>query len=114
MHTRIYERLIELARQKKLTTNGESAPLAVLSMDHDADCDKMSTILEEIARHEEDEGRPVLTALVVHRGNDNNPGEGFFSIAKKFGRFNGSREPTERLKFWNDQVKKVHSYWRGR
>lgn len=112
MNIDIYDRLIALAKVGKLTTYSEIAPLVGLSMDDYADRETMSAILAEIARHEESLGHPMLTALVVHSGGDNNPGEGFFVIATKFSRFAGSRDQFKRLQFWVDEVKAVHEYWR--
>lgn len=112
MHMPIYNRLLELARAGQLTTYGEIAPLAGLSMDDPADRAEMSRLLEEVARHEETARRPMLTAIVVHQGNDNNPGEGFFTLGTEFRRFNGSRRQMERLQFWVSQVGDVHGYWK--
>jgi hypothetical protein len=111
MHMEIYSRLLELARAGRLTTYSDIAPLAGLLMDSDVDRDKISQLLGEILRHEVSEGRPLLTAIVVHRGNDNNPGEGFFAIATELGRFNGSRDSLARLEFWVHQVQEVNTYW---
>ncbi|MBU0507745.1 hypothetical protein KKH27_02760 [bacterium] len=111
MHMGIYDRLLELARGARLTTYSEIAPLAGLAMNNDADRERISELLGEILTHEVSEGRPLLTAIVVHRGNDNNPGEGFFSIATELGRFNGSRDPLARLEFWVRQVQEVNGYW---
>lgn len=111
MHMGIYNRLADLACARRLTTYSDIAPLAGLAMNNDADRNRISDILGEILRHEVAEGRPLLTALVVHRGNDNNPGEGFFSIATELGRFNGSREALTRLEFWTRQVQEVYTYW---
>lgn len=112
MNRDIYNRLIELAKVGKLTTYSEIAPLVGLSMDNYTDRENMSTILAEIARHEQALGHPMLTALVVHSGGDNNPGEGFFAIATEFSRFAGSRDQFKRLQFWVDEVKAVHVYCR--
>jgi len=113
MHRPIYNRLLELARAHpgRLTTYSDIAPLADLTMDVEEDREKMSRLLEEILVHEAHAGRPLLTAIVVHRGNDNNPGEGFFSAATELGKFNGSREQMARLEFWVRQVSDVHAYW---
>jgi|SRR6185295_7459126 len=111
MNMLIYNRLVELARAERLTTYSEIAPLAGLSMDNEADRDSISEILTEIARHEETQGRPMLTSIVVHYGNDNNPGDGFFAAANEFGRYEGSRDPFARLEFWVQEVKAVHSRW---
>jgi hypothetical protein len=111
MNTLIYNRLIELARAERLTTYSDVAPLAGLSMDNEVDRNAISEILMEIARHERMHGRPMLTSLVVHRGNDNNPGEGFFAAAVEFGRYSGARDPFTRLEFWMQEVKAVHVCW---
>ena len=113
MHMGIYDRLLELARAERLTTYSDIAPLAGLSMSNDADRDRISELLGEILTHEVSEGRPLLTAIVVHRGNDNNPGEGFFSVSTELGHFNGSRDPLLRLEFWVRQVQAVNTYWRN-
>lgn len=113
MHTAIYNRLLEIARTEPgLTTYSDIAPLANLSMDREEDRDELSRILEEILLHESAKGRPLLTALVVHRGDDNNPGEGFFAAAARLGRFGGSRNQMQRLSFWVSEVNEVHAYWR--
>jgi hypothetical protein len=111
MHMGIYNRLLELARAGGLTAYSDIAPLAGLSMANDADRDEMSELLGEILRHEVAHDRPLLTAIVVHKGNDNNPGEGFFAIANELGHFNGSRESIARLTFWMRQVQEVNAYW---
>jgi hypothetical protein len=111
MHMGIYNRVLELARAGRLTAYSDIAPLAGLSMASDADRGRMSELLGEILRHEVSQGRPLLTAIVVHRGDDNNPGEGFFAIATELGRFTGSRDALARLEFWVRQVQDVHGYW---
>jgi hypothetical protein len=110
MHAEIFAELQRVARRRRLTTYSDIAPLAGLDMDVDVDRDRMSAILEEIARHQEEEGLPMLTAVVVHRGNDNNPGEGFFAIAEEFGRFEGGRNQLVRLEFWVREVGRVHDH----
>lgn len=111
MHTGIYDRLVDLARTQRLTTYSDIAPLAGLSMDVDQDRERISQLLSEIVLHEVGQGRPMLTAIVVHRGSDNNPGEGFFSIATELGLFNGSRQQLQRLEFWVRQVQLVNGHW---
>jgi hypothetical protein len=113
MHIGIYNRLLELARGERLTTYSDIAPLAGLSMSDERDRERMSELLGEILRHEVTQGRPLLTAIVVHRGDDNNPGEGFFTIATELGRFSGSRDPLARLEFWVRQIQEVNTYWRA-
>ena len=113
MHREIYNRLRELASSSSLTlaTYTQIAPLAGLSMDSEEDRAEISRLLSEIARHEQSAGRPMLTALVVHHGNDNNLGEGFFVLAEEFGRYAGSRNAFERLQFWVREASAVHMHW---
>jgi hypothetical protein len=112
MNQQIYDELVRLARSRQLTTYSDISLLASLDMSVEADRQQMSLILEEIARFEHSQNRPMLTALVIHRGNDNNPGEGFFSIAQELGLFQGSRNNIERTTFWAQQVGDVHVHWR--
>jgi len=114
MNTAIYDRLVDLARNAKLAAYSDIAPLAGLSMDDEDDRKKMSDLLEEIVRHEHAAKRPMLTALVVHHGDDNNPGEGFFAIATTLGLFSGSRAPLKRLEFWVGQVTQVYNHWKNK
>ncbi|GAP75944.1 hypothetical protein W04_2485 [Pseudoalteromonas sp. SW0106-04] len=80
-------------------------------MESEEDRDEIARLLGEIARHEHHQGRPMLTSLVIHKGNDNNPGEGFFSIATELDIYSGSRDQLERVTFWSNQVTDVHNHW---
>lgn len=111
MNMKIYNRLVTLAREDQLTTYSDIAPLADLTMDDAAHREEMSRLLEEIARCEQAAKRPMLTAIVVHQGGDNNPGEGFFAIAAEFGRFTRTRNQNRRAEFWVSQVAEVYNYW---
>ncbi len=107
----LYEKLVELAKAKKLAAYSEVAPLIGLDMSKDEDRDEIARKLGDIVVYEHKKGRPMLTALVVHYGNDNNPGEGFFSAAEKIELYKGSRDPIKRLIFWSNQVTLVHNHW---
>jgi hypothetical protein len=106
MNKVMYDRLAEIAQRRGYTTYADVAPLVGLDMEIDADRNQMSILLEEIARFEEGQHRPLLTAVVIHR-QDNIPGEGFFKIAKEFGRFDGG----DKLRFWIDALNEVHDCW---
>lgn len=113
MNQTLYNELIGLARAQDLAAYSDVSPLIGLSMDREEDRNEIARLLGEIALYEHSGGRPMLTALVVHRGNDNNPGEGFFAIAQELGLFNGSRDQILKLTFWANQVTSVHNYWRN-
>jgi hypothetical protein len=107
----LYEKLLDLAKTKKLASYSEVAPLIGLDMAQEADRDEIARKLGDIVFFEHENNRPMLTALVVHQGGDNNPGEGFFSAAEKIGLFKSSRDPMKRLIFWSNQVTLVHNHW---
>lgn len=48
----------------------------------------------------------MLTALVVHKRGDMQPGPGFFELAKKLGHAVGDIE-----RFWIQEVKNLFSIW---
>ncbi|AKH20878.1 hypothetical protein [Sedimenticola thiotaurini] len=111
MNMILYDELVRLVRNDLLAAYSDVAPLVGLSMDVDEDREEIARLLGEIAAQEHQAGRPMLTALVVHKGSDNNPGEGFFSIAHDFGLYGGSRNQMERLTFLANQVTAVHNHW---
>ncbi|MDD2914147.1 MAG: hypothetical protein PHP70_02390 [Gallionella sp.] len=111
MNQILYDELVKLAKSDKLTFYSKVAPLVGLSMDDEEDRNEIARLLGEIAVYEHKQGRPMLTSLVIHKGNDNNPGEGFFSIATELGLYSGSRDQLERVTFWANQVKAVHNHW---
>lgn len=102
---------MQLAKDKQLAAYSEVAPLIGLDISLDNDREIIASKLGEIALYEHAQGRPMLTALIVHYGDDNNPGEGFFSIAKHLGLYKGSRDSIKRLTFWANQVTHVHNHW---
>lgn len=113
MNQTLYSELLRLARSQQVAAYSDVSPLIGLSMDDEQDRNEIARLLGEIAIHENQAGRPMLTALIVHKGDDNNPGEGFFSIAQELGLFNGRRGQIARLTFWVNQVTQVHNHWRN-
>lgn len=113
MDTILYEKLIQLAKDGDLAAYSDVAPLIDLDMSQEQDRDIIAKKLGDIADHEEAADRPMLTALIVHYGNDNNPGEGFFAKAVELGRYNGSRDPLRRLTFWANQVRDIYECWQA-
>lgn len=94
-----------------MASYSEVAALIELDMSQEQDRDEIARRLGDIVIHEHQNHRPMLTALVVHQGGDNNPGEGFFSAAEQIGLFKNSRDPMKRLIFWSNQVTLVHNHY---
>ena len=75
-------------------------------LDHSHD---MNQALEEISGYEHDKGRPMLTAVVVHKG-DSMPGKGFFALARRLGKL----EPGQnRDDFYLGELARLRKYWAG-
>ena len=107
----LYEKLVQLSKAKSLAAYSQVEPMIGHDMSREQDRDEIARKLGDIVLYEHENGRPMLTSLVVHYGNDNNPGEGFFSAAEKIDLYNGSRDPIKRLIFWSNQVTLVHNHW---
>lgn len=67
---------------------------------------RLSPFLEEISLAEAKANRPMLTAIVVHKNGDMQPGPGFYDLARRLG-----RDTRDVLKCWIDEAKAVHAYW---
>ena len=105
MHKRVYRFLQDVAKRRECTTYAEVARLARLDLRSDRDRNKFGEILSEISVHEHQEGRPLLTAVVLHgQGEEMRPG--FFRLAKELGVNHG--DDTE---FFINELRRVHRYW---
>jgi hypothetical protein len=85
------EHLIAVARRRETTTYAEVARAAGLDVDDPADRERLAALLREISTAEHAAGRPMLTAVVVHRGRGR-PGRGFFDLARLLGRHTSDDE----------------------
>jgi hypothetical protein len=111
MYDELREQLIERAKQQRTMYYEEIAPMFDLDFDRDHDRAEVGRILGEISKAEAAESRPMLSALVVHKGGDEMPGGGFFSLAGELGRYRGGG--VDRKLWWAMEVKKLYEYWRG-
>ncbi len=107
LHQPIYDELKRVAERQETTTYSAIAPLAGLDMDSPADRDTIRQILTTISTHEHQQGRPMLTAIVVHR-QDNIPGRGFFELAQRLGLL---RPGADQVAFFCREVARVHAAW---
>jgi hypothetical protein len=106
LHKPIYKELKRVARRQEMTNYSAIAPLAGLDMDNPAHRDEMRQILGKISTYEHQQGRPMLTAVVVHK-QDNIPGYGFFEL----GRHLGLLSPGHELAFFCREVVRAHATW---
>ena len=108
----VWTRAKEEARSILVSYAQRKTPLSYSEL-----CDKMTIInfdphdsrlahfLGQISTREHEEGRPLLTALVVHK-HDFSPGKGFFKLAQSLG-FSVYDEES----FWTEQIDAVGAFY---
>lgn len=84
-----------------MTWYGEVA-VAITSVHVEAHSALMNHLLGDIFRDEHDAGRPALTAIVTHKHGDQEPGAGFYEMARSLGIT--FKEP---FVYWSSQVQEV-------
>jgi hypothetical protein len=67
---------------------------------------RLFDLLDEISREEDAAGRGMLTAVVVHKAGNMEPGSGFFKLATELG-----RDTSDITKCWIAELHKVHAVW---
>jgi hypothetical protein len=97
--------LVEVARRRSRIAYSELvAKVTEIELSpHDS---RLFHLLGEISRDEDAAGRGMLTAIVVHKSGDMQPGPGFFELAKLLGR--STKDP---LACWIHEFNRVHDYW---
>ena len=100
--------LIEVARRKGRIAYSELAK-EIRSIEIEAHDPRMFHLLGEISTEEEKAGRGMLTAIVVHKSGDMQPGPGFFELAKSLG-----KDTSDTLACWVAEFNRVHDYWANR
>ncbi len=66
----------------------------------------MSAMLGEISTDEHEQGRAMLSAVVVHEKPNIEPGKGFYTCAATLGKV---FKDGDRITFWVSELKKVHA-----
>lgn len=67
----------------------------------------MDDLLVDVSTQEHATGRPLLSVMVVHKYGDQEPGNGFYTLAEYLG-FKFS----DRQAFWIAEFNRVSEYWR--
>ena len=103
MDGQIRDMLIEAAQQRRVLSYAEVGEVLNLDMDNPHHRREIGRILGEISTEEHNNGRPLLSAVVVHREN-HRPGPGFFSLARELG-IQGPDEDDET--FYTNELNRV-------
>jgi hypothetical protein len=100
--------LIDVARRKGRIAYSELAR-QIQAIKIEAHDPRMFHLLGEISIEEDKAGRGMLTAIVVHKSGDMQPGPGFFQLAKALG-----KDTSDILACWVSEFNRVHDYWANR
>lgn len=109
MNQTIYEKLKSIAKDGQTITYGEIAPLVNVDLSKQEGRNRLSWILGEISEFEQENGRPMLSAVVIRKGYGD-PGSGFFNLAQELGVYGGA----DNNAFFVNELKIVHEYWGAR
>lgn len=102
----IYEALRGIAREKRTVFYSEIAPLAGVDTGSPHFAALVGQRLDAINRVEAENGRPLLSAVVI--GKDSGmPGQGFFTCARDLRRYSGKDD----LAYWLQELQQVYDYW---
>lgn len=99
------EILIAKARAKGFITYSDLAA-QITAIEFAYDDERFFALLGTLASEEEAAGRGLLSVLVIHKQGDQQPGKGFYRLAKYWGR--RIPDPTQ---FWVEEFKRVWAYW---
>jgi hypothetical protein len=109
-HDQIVAILRRVAGARGTTTYSDLAPQvsAIPGLRYDGDL--LPALLDEVSRAEAGAERGMLSAVVVHKNDDDLPGEGFFKLARELG-----RDTSDQLAFYVAELNLVYeSNSRGR
>lgn len=73
-----------------------------------ADRGKIGEILGHISRYEHENGRPLISSVVVSRSMEQ--GDGFFKLAEELGFGNWKKLKNGKM-FEYDMINKAHNFW---
>ena len=103
----LYERLVESARLQQTMTYTEAGQIVGLSMRNPNHRRLLGQQLGVISAYETEHGRPMLSAIVIHKGEK--PGSGFFQLGEEIGlKSSGDDDGT----FADRELGRVFSFWR--
>jgi hypothetical protein len=104
MYEELKDLLVEAAKNERPVYYQDIAPIFGFNYDRDHARAEVGRILDEVNREEVEAGRPLLSAVVVHKGDDEMPGDGFFKLAKELGRYRGG----DKKIYWAMELKQVY------
>jgi hypothetical protein len=107
----IFEVLKNAAKQKQTMSYKDLIEKANLPYDIGSIADRtaIGDDLGEISAFCDDQGKPLISALVIDQ-QKNMPGLGFFKLAHNLGKYDGSTNEKKREKYWIQELNEVFNY----
>ena len=105
MHEQIYKFLVDVASRRDCTTYTELAPMAGFDASQAVDHVKLDAILAEISTFEHQQGRPLLSAVVLCDDAEKTH-LGIFTLARELG-----LNCDDDVEFFIQELRRVHKYW---
>ena len=105
--------LIELARLKTTWSYSQLNDQLMLGLDFSigSDRDLIGEWLGEISLHEYNNGRPLLSSLIVHKEADREQGDGYYKLCEDI-----YKKPWQELKadknFEIERIKECFAFWK--
>lgn len=97
--------MIERARKGDVISYSDLAA-NIKTIDLEAHDQRLFQLLGEVSTEEDALGHGMLSAVVVHKTDDERPGQGFFELAKSLG-----RDTSDIEECWNAELKRVYAAW---
>lgn len=113
MQKEIRNKLIELARLKTPWSYSQLNEQLQLGLDFSLGYDRelIGEWLGEISMHEFEQGRPLLSSLIIHQAKDREQGDGFYKLCEELYKI-----PWEDLKadknFEIEKMKECYAFWK--
>jgi hypothetical protein len=108
----VKRRLQQVARREATIAysdlTGEMARAGLVELDPRGS--PLAGMLGQISTLEHEEGRPMVSAVVVHKDGDAAPGPGFWNFARKLG-LDAGTGPHAELEFWTQELGRCYAYW---
>jgi len=94
--------LEEVASRRHTIAYSEVVP-KVRAMHLEPDSKLFAQMLDDISRYSNGKDRGMLSAVVIHKGDDYLPGPGFFKLGREL-----SRDTSDKLAFHSTELRRVH------
>lgn len=115
MEKEIRLKLIELARQKTPWSYSQLNEQLLLNLNFKNSYDRelIGDLLGEISIHEFDNGRPLLSSLIIHKGPDREQGDGFYKLCEQlYGKKTWQQYKADES-FEINEMKKCYVFWKN-